>query len=317
MLETPESLLQADESGFFAALASLPHSYDGPDGLREEPYGLMAYGEASSLPQLLQSWVDAPLVLSGTQFLLVGGFDYGDAAPFKLNAELGGAEVVVLGHGVHEPGVLVPPHAFSTYTYAGYLAHATGHRDAWETANRLMYDLLGVVRPEVETEGNPAKMLAWQLWNRVPILVASRRQAGLAELVQRVLGRVGKSLSISLGAHPLEPLSGAFEGRRQFGDDVVGLLLGTEDDETLLARELLESRVAQVERLTLPFGGVGEALEDAGAEAIVLWYLALWVAGYLASLHRLEPGDSEIYEALRGASPLNLSDLEPDGSEVE
>jgi hypothetical protein len=66
-----------------------------------------------------------------------GGFDYGDVAPFKLGAELGGAQVVVLGHDVHDPEWPVPPHAFSPYTYAGYLAHATGHRQAWEEANRL------------------------------------------------------------------------------------------------------------------------------------------------------------------------------------
>lgn len=298
-----EPLLHADEDGFFAALASLPHSYDGPDGLREEPYGLSAYGEASSLPRVLASWVDAPLVVSGTQFLLVGGFDYGEAAPLKLSAELGGAQAVVLGHGVHEPALLVPPHAFSTYTYAGYLAHATGHREAWEAANLLMYEFAQRLHPDVPTADNPAKALAWQLWNRVPLLLASRRLSGLAELVQRVLGRVGKALAIPVGAHPLEALAGAFEGRHQLGDDVVGLLLGEPDDELRLAEEVLSSRVAQLERLALPFGGLGSAPDDAGAEALVLWYLALWVAGYLARLHQLEPGDSEVYQELRGAEP--------------
>lgn len=307
-----DNLLQRDEHGFFAALARLPGSYDGPDGLRPEPYGLIGYGEAANLPPLLSSWVDAPVVLSGTQFVLAGGFDYGDAAPFKLQAELGGAEVVVLGHGVHAPDLAVAPEPTSLYTYAGYLAHATGHAEPWREAERAMLELAAALGPEVETARNPAKLLAWSLWNRVPLILASRRLAGLGELVQRALARVGKALAIDAGLHPLELLAGAFEGRHQLADDVVGLVLGEDDDETRLAQEVLQSRVAQLERLSLPFGGVGTAPEDAAAHGLVLWYAALWVAGYLATLHQLTPLDSPVYEALRGAAPRPASGDEED-----
>ena len=299
-----ETALRVDESGFLARLAALPHSYDGPDGLREEPYGLMAYGEAASVPGVFRAWVDAPLVLSGTQFFFVGGFDYGDAAPLKVNTELVGAEVVVLGHGLHAPDLPVAPDSLSFYTYASYLAYATGHGEALTAANEVMADLVNLVRPEIETGQNPAKTLAWQLWNRVPLLVAGRQQSGLVSLVQRVFARVGKSLAFTAGEHPLEVLAGALEARHQFGDDMVALVLGEEDEEAALAVELLETRVAQVERLSLPFGGIGAGLKDSGAEAIVLWYLSTWVAAYLSLLHKLEPLDTEVYNALRGAAPL-------------
>ena len=294
---------------FLTALANLPGSYDGPDGLREEPYGLMAFGEASSLPSVFRSWVDAPLVLSGTQFILSGGFDYGDAAPLKVSAELAGAEVVTLGHGLHEPSLFVEPASLSFYTYASYLAYATGHADDLAEANKTMLELAETMRPEIETARNPAKTLAWALWNRVPLLVASKPQAGLTDLVQRIFARTGKSLVITTGEHPLETLAGAFESRHSLGDDVVGLVLGDEDEEISLAVELLNTRVAQIEHLALPFGGVGAAPKDAGAHALVLWYVSMWVASYLALLHGLEPADTDIYTALRSAAPLKSEEM--------
>jgi hypothetical protein len=299
MLDDFDALSAADSNGLLAQLAALPQSYTGPDGLRQEPYGLIAYGEASSLPVVCRHWIDAPLVGSGTQFLFAGGFDYGDAAPLKLSAELAGAAVVMLGYGVHEPDLLVAPHAFSFYTYASYLAYATGHKEALLEANHLMNDLIAVVQPEVETERNPAKALAWSLWNRVPLLLTSRRQAGLAGLLQRVFARVGKSLAVSLAEHPLELVTGAFEGRHQLADDMVALVIGSEDEELQLVREVLSSRVAQIEQLQLPFGGIGNAPKDDGSYALVLWYLANWVAAYLAILHKLDPDDSPVYERVR------------------
>ncbi|CAN5900062.1 SIS domain-containing protein [soil metagenome] len=306
---------------FLTDLADLPGSYDGPDGLRTEPYGLLAFGEAASLPSVLRSWVDAPLVLSGTQFILSGGFDYGDAAPLKVGTELAGAEVVTLGHGLHEPSLFVGPDSLSFYTYASYLAYATGHADDLAAANQAMLELAAVLRPEVETARNPAKTLAWNLWNRVPLLVASKTQAGLTDLVQRVLARTGKTLAITTGEHPLETLAGAFESRHGLGDDVVGLILGDEDEETALAVELLDTRVAQTERLALPFGGVGVAPKDAGAHALVLWYASMWTASYLALLHGLEPADTDIYSALRDAVPQKseeflLEDVYTDSEEM-
>lgn len=299
MLDDLSRLTAADEGGFLDRLAALPGSYDGPDGLRVEPYGLTGFGEASALSAALRSWVDAPLVVSGTQFMLASGFDYGELGALKLIME-SDVEVVTLGFEAYKPDFRVEPGVLSLYTYASYLAYATGHSEALMQAETSMAALRDYLRPEVETERNPAKALAWALWNRVPLLLAPKSDAGVLNLLQRVFARVGKSLSISAGEHPLEFVSGAFEGRHNLADDVVGVIVG-EDEEMRLAREVLETRVAQLEPLTLPFGGIGEPLSDPGARALVLWYISLWVAAYLALLHEQSPEDSQVYEALRAA----------------
>jgi hypothetical protein len=302
MLDDLNLLKDADKSGFLARLAALPGSYAGPDGLREEPYGLLAFGEAAGLARALQSWVDAPLVVSGTQFLLASGFDYGELAPLKLSSQMTDAEVVVLGSAAYEPNLHVPQDVLSPYTYASYLAYATGHAEALEQAEAAMASLSEQVAPEVATEQNPAKALAWALWNRVPLLLAGRGSQGPVGLLQRVWARVGKTLAITVGEHPLEILSGAFEARHQLADDLVVLIIGLEDEETRLAEEVLKTRAAQIEHLGLPFAGAGQDVEDAGTRSLVLWYVGLWVAAYLALLNQQSPEDSPVYLEVRKAA---------------
>ncbi len=299
MLDDLSRLTAADERGFLARLAALPGSYDGPDGLRAEPYGLISFGEASALSIALRRWVDAPLVVSGTQFMLASGFDYGELGALKVSLELSDVSVVTLGHEAYGPDFRVEPGVLSPYTYASYLAHATGHSEALARAEAVMATLRDGLRPEVETERNPAKMLAWALWNRVPLLIAPKGDAGVLTLLQRVFARVGKSLSVNAGEHPLEFLAGAFEGRHSLADDVVGVVVGAEDEEIGLAKEVLDTRAAQLESLSIPFGGVSEPLADPGARALVFWYISLWVAAYLAFLHEQSPEDSQVYEALQ------------------
>lgn len=297
MLEDFDQLRDLDQDGVLAALADLPGSYDGPTGLRPSPYGLLAFGESAALSRVLACWVDAPVVAKGTQFLLASGFDFGELAPLRLSAELAGAEPVVIGFDAYEPTLRVAPGPLSSYTYLCYLAHATGHAAALAEAEAQLALLRDRLSPQVETAQNPAKALAWTLWNRVPLLLAGRADAALPELLQRVLARVGKSLAVSLSEHPLEVVTGALEGRHQFGDDLVAVILGAENAEMALAREVLATRVAQVERLALPFGGVGKEVADPGARALVIWYAAMWVAAYLALLHQLSPSDSPVYQA--------------------
>ena len=307
MLDDISRLTAADESGFLERLAALPGSYEGPDGLRAEPYGLTGFGEASPLSAALRSWVDAPLVVSGTQFMLASGFDYGELGALKMSLELSDTTdtpdmtVITLGFEEYKPDFRIEPGVLSLYTYASYLAHATGHSEALAQANAVMTTLRDRLRPEVETERNPAKALAWALWNRVPLLIAPKSDAGALNLLQRVFARVGKLLSISAGEHPLEFLAGAFEGRHNLADDVVGVIIGDEDAEMRLAKEVLETRAAQLEHMALPFEGVGEPLADPGARALVFWYTSLWVAAYLAFLHEQSPEDSQVYGALQAA----------------
>ena len=302
MLDDFDALSALDTSGFLSQLAALPGSYEGPDGLQPEPYGVLGFGEASVLAELLSPWVDAPMVGEGTQFLLTSGFDFGEVAALRLNAELAGARPIVLGDAAFEPSYRVAGGPLSPYTHLSYLAHATGHTDALQRAETRLRELVPSLGPEVPTERNPAKAVAWTLWNRVPLLVSSRSRAGLQPLVQQLLARVGKTLAIPTGNHPSAVVAGAFEGRHQLGDDLVGLVLGPEDREVALVREVLGTRVAQVESLTAHAGEPLAGLDDPVAEALVVWYLAAWVAAYLALLHNFDPGDSHVYGKVRDSA---------------
>ena len=300
--------LDGTGADFLLELQQLPGSYDGPDGVRKPPYGLTGFGEAAALGGVLGTWIDAPLVTSGTQFLLSTGFDFGELGPLAITAELSGAEVITLGSGVLEPSLEIEAGPLSLYTFVNYLGHATGHHDAVEELNETMRTIAERSRPQAPTEINPAKALAWTLWNRVPLLLASRANSGVPALVQRAFARVGKSLAITMGQHPLELVTGAFEGNHAMGDDLLGLVVGGSDAELELAREVLATRLAQVETMELePIVGSSGPAEPV-AQAMSLWYLALWVAAYLAILHGYEPGDSGVYDEVRRAAEGVASD---------
>lgn len=306
MLDDFDALSALDTSGFLTRLAALPGSYDGPDGVQPEPYGLLGFGEASVLTALLAPWIDAPMVARGTQFVLTSGFDFGEVAALRVSAELAGARPIVLGDAAFEPTYRVPGGVLSVHTHLHYLGHATGHGEVLSAAEERLRQLLPRLGPEVPTEHNPAKTVAWTLWNRVPLLISSRAHAGLQSLIQQVLARVGKALAVPTGAHPSGVVAGAFEGRHQLGDDMVGLVLGREDREVALVREVLGTRVAQIESLATHAGGALEGLDDPVGEALVLWYLATWVAAYLALLHEFDPGDGEVYQQVRDSAETAL-----------
>lgn len=299
MLDDFDALSALDTSGFLSRLAALPGSYDGPDGLQPGPYGVLGFGEGAVLAGLVAPWADAPMVGHGTQFLLASGFDFGEAAALRLTAELAGARPIVLGDAAFEPSYRVRAGTLSPYIHLSYLARATGHGEAIEAAEARMRELLPRLGPDVPSERNPAKTVAWTLWNRVPLLISSRTRAPLQALIQGVLARVGKTLAIPTGTHPAGVVTGAFEGRHQLGDDMVGLVLGPEDPEVALVREVLGTRVAQVESLAAHAGDPLAGLEDPVGEALVVWYLSVWVAGYLALLHNFDPSESAVYRRVR------------------
>jgi hypothetical protein len=289
-----------DASGFLASLALLPGSYEGPTGIQPGPYGLLAYGEASFLSRTLGNWIDCAVVTSGTQFMLAAGFDFEHLASQALQIELAGAKVIRLGFDAYKPDLEVNPGVLSLYTYVSYLAHASGHAESLTAVERVLLSIRDQCQNSVDTASNPAKQLAWALWNRVPLLLTNKANAGLGEMVQRLLARVGKTLSIALGDHPLEVLCGAFEGRRDLADDVVALVIGREDQEVELAKEVLASRVAQTESLTTLPDVL--ALKDTAAQTLAYWYLTLWVAAYLALLQASDPANNALYDALREAA---------------
>lgn len=296
MLDEPHRLGEGRNGAFFASLAALPGSYDGPDGRQPEPYGLIAFGEAATLAEVASPWADARISPSGTQFLLAAGFDFGEVATLRISLEVGGARPIVVGSDAYEPDYRVEPGSLTPYTYLSYLAHATGHHDALGEAEAAMRRTAERVGPEIPTEQNPAKAHAWALWNRVPLLVSGRAGAGLQMLVQQTFARVGKTLAVTSGPHANGFVAGAFEGKHRLGDDVVGLVVGPDDEETGLAREILSTRVAQIEHLEPP---AVELPADPVASALARWYYATWTAAYLARLHEEDAAEADVYRSVR------------------
>ena len=300
MLDEPQRLADGRNGAFFAELATLPGSYDGPDGRQPEPYGLMAFGEAATLAEVAAPWLDGRIAPNGTQFLFAAGFDFGELATLRISLELGGAKPVVVGADAYDPDFSIEPGALNTYRYLSYLAYATGHLADLAEAETAMQGLLARVVPDVPTHDNPAKTHAWALWNRVPLLVSGRSASGLQQLLQQTFAHVGKSLTVTSGPHATGFASGAFEGRHRLGDDVVALVVGPEDDETALVREILSTRVAQIEWLEPP---TDLALpSDPVAAHLVRWYYATWVAAYLARLHEQDAAEAEVYQSVRASA---------------
>lgn len=294
LLDRREELRERDERGFLAELAALPRAYDGPDGRQPGPYGLTGFGEAAAVYGLVEPWMDGPVVVQGTQFLLAGGFDFGAIGPLQVQAEAAGSKPLVLGPADPQPSWGATQGPLATYHYVGYLAHAVGRGDGFAEVQDTLAGLAEALGPDRPTEENPAKELAWALWERVPLLVTARPRQGWQPLLQQMFARVGRSLAIPSGPHPGGTLSGALEGRKALGDVLVGLVVGADDEESRLARELLETRVPQVETLAFPLAGVG-APSDGVLEGLALWYAAAWMAAYLALLHEQAPGESDLY----------------------
>lgn len=301
ILDDLDALREQDAHGFLGRLATLPGSYAGPDGQQPGPYGLTAYGEAAVLGDLLRPWLDGPLVASGTQFLLAGGFAFGELGALQMQAEAAGAKVLVLGPADPQPSWGVDSGPLAPYHYVGYLAHAVGRGRAFGEIQESLAAIARTFGPETPTEGNAAKALAWAVWDRAPLLVTSRAHAEAQPLLQQLYARVGRGLLLPTGPHPGGVLSGALEGRRALGDDLLALLVGEDDPEMELARELLATRVPQIEGLDWGVLGV-EPPDDPVLARLVLWYALAWVSAYTAILHQQAPGESELYRRVADAA---------------
>ena len=283
-----------DITNFFQLLRELPGSA-GAQPVARAPYGILGLGEGALAAELLGEFAGRKLTGSGTQFVLASGDWEGAADDYAGIAEASGATVARFGEGdLDKLAGLVRGGPFATYFFAQRVAHATGHAREAQEAERLLADLAARCAPEVG-EGNPARDLAWTLWTRTPLLLAPVGESFLTWAWQVVLARVGKSLSVPVERDPLYVLTGAFEARHENGDGRLALILGEEDQEMSLAREVLSSRVDEVVQVPYPEGVGGYAGN------LALWYFALWVAAYLAERYGVSPEDGKALREVKAS----------------
>lgn len=316
MLDDPGTLHARDPHGLLEALLRMPHGATVDDRTRSRPIGFEATGPAAVLVPLVAPWVDGRLVVGGTQVLVDGGFAGDDVALWRLTAEAAGGETVVLGAhdeaavvlggGEDEPDVVLDDGPLATFEVVRLLAHATGQTERLPAFDERLAAIATACAATVPTELNPAKALAWRLHQRVPLLVTARGGGALQGWVQQVFARVAKTLAVPTGDHAPLVAASAFEARHALGDDLVGLVLGVEDAETQLVAEILATRTAQIERLTLGTEGWPEPLLEPVLDAALVAYAATWVATYGALLAELDPGDPGVYASVRAAAAAEV-----------
>ncbi|MFC6591055.1 SIS domain-containing protein [Deinococcus lacus] len=279
-------------------LEQLPGSYAGPTRPEAAPYGVVGAGEGVLAAALAQTLIPGNLTHSGTQFVVSSTDAQPLAQDYASLAEVAGAQVRRIGVGTAagDMDALVPGGVGGTYHAAQLLAYASGHQAEAEEAERLLTEIRERCQPSV-TENNPARDLAWTLWNRTPLLLASADAEALLQAWQSLLARVGKTLAVPVVGDPLVVLTGAFEARHEKGDAKVGLLLGDLDPALDISREVLESRVDEVHHLPYPASNLASAYP----QQLALWYLGAWVAAYLAECYGTPPEDSPVLRRAQDA----------------
>lgn len=304
---------ELDTSRLARALQGLPRSYAGPVRQLPVPYGIIGYGEGAWAAEVARTWIDASIVAGGgTQFVLLGGFDFGEADAGMILAEVAGASLYRMGIGTKqtratrdEKGLtlkfitelenlehLIPISPLSSYTYLQALCYACGRANSAESAEHMLEDLCERCKTEVPSDLNPAKQLAWKLWTRTPILLAGSQFQSQIWGWQVLLSRIAKSMSIPVEHNPLTIIASGFEARHETGDSLVALLLGGSDDALELIQEVLESRVDEVIQVPAPNS-------ELYAQQLGLWYFGAWVSLYLALLYGIDPKDSAALVELR------------------
>ncbi|RDI94717.1 mannose-6-phosphate isomerase [Meiothermus sp. QL-1] len=291
-LDAQETYL-ADRWGLVFELRDLVGSGPSPQVRYTPPFGVVGFGEGWWAALLARDFAPE-FTQGGTQFVLEGGYDFGGAMGMELYAALDGAEVVRLGFRENAE-VEVPPHPLSTYRYLRFLLLATGQQAELRRIDQALLRERERLRPEVGLDKNPAKFLAYALLERIPLWVVPERYLGLAQALQQVFGRIGKSLSITPPPSALEFFVTSLEARHEQGDPIAAVLLG-DDERKRYAQEILESRVDILIELPEP-----EA-EGTLAKALCYWYRLAWASYYLALLYGVEPGDTAALHALRRAT---------------
>ena len=303
-----------DSTKLAQTLEALPRSYAGPTRALPAPYGVIGFGEGAWAAEVSRAWIDAAIVANGgTQFVLLGGLDFGEADAGMILAEAAGSSLYRMGVGTKESRAtrdekgltlrlteefenleqLIPFSPLSSYSYLQALSYACGRAKSAEAAECVLEELLTRCKTDVHSDTNPAKQLAWKLWTRTPILLAGSKFQSQIWAWQVLLSRIAKSISIPIERNPLTVIASGFEARHETGDSLVALLLGGSDEALAFMQEVLESRVDEVIQIPAPN-------TELYAQQLGLWYFGAWVSLYLALLYGQDPKDSVALKELRG-----------------
>jgi Phosphoglucose isomerase N-terminal domain/Bacterial phospho-glucose isomerase C-terminal SIS domain len=303
---------ELDTANLAQILEALPRSYAGPMRVLPAPYGVIGFGEGAWAAEVARDWIDASIVAGGTQFVLLGGLDFGEADAGMILAEATGANLHRVGIGLREARAtrdekgltlkfthqlenlehLIPISPFSSYTYLQALCYACDRGRSAEAAEQVLEDLRETCKTDVHSDTNPAKQLAWKLWTRTAVLLAGTQFQSQIWAWQVMLSRVAKSMSIPIERNSLTVIASGFEARHETGDSLVALLLGGSDEALEYMREVLESRVDEVIQVPAPS-------TELYAQQLGLWYFGAWVSYYLALLYGIDPNDSAALNELR------------------
>ncbi len=277
-------------SHFLILLEQLPSAYTGSKKAEAGPYGLVGVGEGTLAAALAQTLVANSLTRTGTQFVLSSPDVRGPATDYADLAEVAGATVkrVSTGGTPEEIDVLVHGGPLATYHFAQYVAYSSGHAKEAERADTLIAELAAKCAPHIELN-NPARDLAWSLWGRLPLLISTPEADALPQAWQQLLARTAKTLSVPLVGDILPLVTGAFEAQHEKGDTKVALILGDTDEQLMIAREVLDSRIDEVIHVPYPDGET-----DSYAGQLALWYFGVWVAAYLAQRYSIEAADNKV-----------------------
>jgi hypothetical protein len=289
MLDDPNTLRARDPKNILGQLAALPDADATPDGALPGPHGAAFGGWTAVVAPLLASWFT--MGAAATHFDLGGG---GPTAPTP------GVMRVRIGDPEHEAvDVRIADDPFAPYQLVRYLAFATGQAAMVARIAEGCRVVASRVGPAIPTEENPAKRLAWSLWQRVPLLLTQPELVPAQWLVQASFARFGKTLAVPSGPHPALLAASAFESRHALADDLVGVWLGAGGGDAPLINEVLQTRVAQIEPLDREGDWLPAPSGETVVDTVVLWYAASWVACYGALLGEHDPADGKTYRAVR------------------
>lgn len=272
-------------------LKNLPGWYERLGETYPSPHTVEGYGEGWWAAALAHDWMPASTPISGTHFVLQGGFPLERGAAAALLEQVFEGRLVRFGQS-EEVDLTITPHPLSTYRYLMSLLWATGRSDEAARVERATLAALQELHIDQPTDKNPAKQLAWRFVERTPIWVVSESYTQLAAAAQQLFARIAGSLSVAPPPGALEFYATALEARHEQGDPLIAVIVG-EDAYTRLATEVLASRVDAVVHMPASSG------EGVLAKTLVHWYELAWSAYYLSLLYDRDPVDAEMLTRLR------------------